>query len=245
MKKIALITGGNKGLGLETAFQIGRSGHTVIITARDNDKLNQALSALRAEGIDCHGYVADMSKEQDRIQLAENIKRDYKALDILINNAGIQIDFPAFMPGNSSESVSQQILRDTFEVNMFAPIHLTQLLLPLLKESKAGRIVNVSSIMASLTLHADSSSPIYGIKLLAYDASKTALNQFTVHLSEALKDTQVRVNSAHPGWVKTDLGGDYAPMNVAEGVTTIVDLALMGDDCPNGAFMHAGAPLPW
>lgn len=245
MKKIALITGGNKGLGLETAFQIGRSGHTVIITARDNDKLNQALSALRAEGIDCHGYVADMSKEQDRIQLAENIKRDYKALDILINNAGIQIDFPAFMPGNSSESVSQQILRDTFEVNMFAPIHLTQLLLPLLKESNAGRIVNVSSIMASLTLHADSSSPIYGIKLLAYDASKTALNQFTVHLSEALKDTQVRVNSAHPGWVKTDLGGDYAPMNVAEGVTTIVDLALMGDDCPNGAFMHAGAPLPW
>lgn len=92
---------------------------------------------------------------------------------------------------------------------------------------------------------ADSSSPIYGIKLLAYDASKTALNQFTIHLSEALKNTQVRVNSAHPGWVKTDLGGDYAPMNVAEGVTTIVDLALMGDDCPNGAFMHAGAPLPW
>lgn len=245
MNKIALITGGNKGLGFETAMQIGKAGHTVIITARDTDKLNHALTALRAEGIDCHGYIADMSKEQDRIQLVENIKHNHKALDILINNAGIQIDFPAFMPGNSSETVSQHILRDTFEVNMFAPIHLTQLLLPLLKESNAGRIVNVSSIMASLTLHADSSSPIYGIKLLAYDASKTALNQFTVHLSEALKDTQVRVNSAHPGWVKTDLGGDYAPMNVAEGVTTIVDLALMGDDCPNGAFMHAGAPLPW
>lgn len=245
MNKIALITGGNKGLGFETAMQIGKAGHTVIITARDTDKLNHALTTFRAQGIDCHGYVADMSKEQDRIQLVENIKHNHKALDILINNAGIQIDFPAFMPGNSSETVSQYILRETFEVNMFAPIHLTQLLLPLLKESKAGRIVNVSSIMASLTLHADSSSPIYGIKLLAYDASKTALNQFTVHLSEALKDTQVRVNSAHPGWVKTDLGGDYAPMNVAEGVTTIVDLALMGDDCPNGAFMHAGAPLPW
>lgn len=245
MKKIALITGANKGLGLETAKQIGKAGHTVIITARNRDKLNHALTILNAEDIECHGYISDVSKENDRLRLFDEVNRNHVSLDILINNAGIQIDFPAFMPGNSSETVSQEVLRETFEVNMFAPIHLTQLFLPLLKQSPAGRIVNVSSIMSSLTLHADPNSPIYGIKLLAYDASKTALNQFTIHLAEALKDTNVRINSAHPGWVKTDLGGDYAPMQVADGVKTIVDLALMGDECPNGAFMHAGEALPW
>lgn len=245
MKKTVLITGGNKGLGLETALQIGRAGHSVIITARDIDKLNHALTVLRGEQVECHGYIVDISNEQDRIRFTNEVKQQHHSLDILINNAGIQIDFPAFMPGNSSETISQEILRQTFEVNMFAPIHLTQIFLPLLKQSPAGRIVNVSSIMGSLTLHADHNSPIYGIKLLAYNASKTGLNQFTIHLAEVLKDTDVRINSAHPGWVKTDLGGDYAPMQVADGVKTIVDLALMGDECPNGAFMHAGEALPW
>jgi NAD(P)-dependent dehydrogenase (short-subunit alcohol dehydrogenase family) len=149
------------------------------------------------------------------------------------------------MPGNSTETVSMSVLRETFETNFFAPIALTQKLLPLLKKSDAGRIVNVSSIMGSLALHSDSNSPIYGIKLLAYNSSKTALNQFTVHLAEALKDTRIKVNSAHPGWVKTDLGGAYAPMTIEEGVKTIVDLSTLDKDGPNGAFIHMGEVVPW
>ena len=99
--------------------------------------------------------------------------------------------------------------------------------------------------MASLTLHADHSSPIYDIKLLAYNSSKTALNQFTIHLAQALKNSSVKVNAAHPGWVKTDLGGEYAPMEITEGAKTIVDLCLIEDNGPNGAFIHLGNNLPW
>ena len=155
------------------------------------------------------------------------------------------MDFPGFMPGNSTETVSMDILKQTFEINYFAPIALTQKLLPLLKKSTAGRIVNVSSIMGSLALHADSNSPIYGIKLLAYNSSKTALNQFTLHLAEEIKDSPIKVNSAHPGWVKTDLGGEYAPMSIEDGVKTIVDLCTLDENGPTGAFIHLGESLPW
>ena len=99
--------------------------------------------------------------------------------------------------------------------------------------------------MASLNLHADKTSPIYDIKLLAYNSSKTALNQFTIHLAHALKDTNIKVNAAHPGWVKTDLGGEYAPMKTKDGAKTIVDLCLIGSDGPNGEFIHLGNSLPW
>ena len=243
MKKKVLITGANKGLGLETALQLGLAGHTILITSRNSDNLKNAMNFLASHQIQSFGYIADMLKEDDRIQLAKNIALDHDYLDILINNAGIQLDFPSFMPGNSSETVSQEVLKNTFEVNLFAPIHLTQLLLPLLKKSSAGRIVNVSSIMGSLALHADTKSPIYGIKLLAYNSSKTALNQFTIHLSEALNGTNIRVNSAHPGWVKTDLGGEYAPMSLQEGVKTILDLTQ--EHCPHGSFIHDGNSIPW
>jgi NAD(P)-dependent dehydrogenase (short-subunit alcohol dehydrogenase family) len=115
----------------------------------------------------------------------------------------------------------------------------------LIRKSAAGRIVNLSSILASLTHHADPASPIYDTKALAYDASKTALNAFTVHLAHELKDTSIKVNSAHPGWVKTDMGGEYAPMEVSEGGKTSMMLATLPADGPTGGFFHLGETLPW
>jgi len=124
-------------------------------------------------------------------------------------------------------------------------VELTQTLLPLIKKAPEGRIVNLSSILGSLTLHADPNSPIYNGKVLAYDASKAALNVFTIHLAHELRDTNIKVNSAHPGWVKTDMGTEAAPMEIPEGAKTSVALATLPADGPTGAYIHLGKPLPW
>ncbi len=245
MKKIALITGASKGLGFETALQLGEKGFTVIVTARTQQKSDEAATKLKTKDIDALGVQLDVNSSKDINSLVSFLTERFGKLDVLVNNAGVQLDFPGFMPGNSTETISMEILKQTFETNFFAPIALTQKLLPLLKKSDAGRIVNVSSIMGSLALHEDEGSPIYGIKLLAYNSSKTALNQFTLHLAEALKDTSIKVNSAHPGWVKTDLGGEYAPMSIEDGVKTIVDLSMLDVNGKTGAFIHLGESLPW
>ena len=245
MKKTVLITGAYKGLGYEAALQLGKKGCTIIVTARSDEKSKEAANKLIDEGIDAYGVKLDVKNKADIESISNFIAEKFGKLDVLVNNAGVQLDFPAFMPGNSTETISMENLKETFEVNFFAPIALTQKLLPLLKKSDAGRIVNLSSIMGSLQLHSQADSPIYGIKLLAYDSSKTALNQFTLHLAEALKDTSVKVNSVHPGWAKTDLGGEYAPMTIDEGAKTIVDMCTIGEDGPSGAFIHMGESLPW
>jgi len=245
MEKVALITGASKGLGFETAYQLGGKGYTVIVAARTQQKSNETAEKLKSKGVHAVGMQLDVVNDNDVDNLSKSIDEHFGKLDVLVNNAGVQLDFPGFMPGNSTETVSMDILKQTFEINYFAPIALTQKLLPLLKKSTAGRIVNVSSIMGSLALHADSNSPIYGIKLLAYNSSKTALNQFTLHLAEAIKDSSIKVNSSHPGWVKTDLGGEYAPMSIEDGVKTIVDLSTLDENGPTGAFIHLGESLPW
>ena len=101
------------------------------------------------------------------------------------------------------------------------------------------------SILGSLTIHSDPSSPIYDKKSFAYDASKTALNAFTVHLAHALKDTPIKVNSAHPGWAKTDMGGSAATLSVEDGAKTIVELATLPDDGPTGGYFHGSEMIPW
>ena len=245
MKKVALITGANKGLGYETARQLGELGFAVIVTARTNEKISATVRNLHAGGVEVYGFRLEVTDGNEVAALQEFVQNKFGSLDVLVNNAGVQLDLPSFMPINSTETVSSDVLRKTFETNYFSVIELTQKLLPLLKKSTAGRIVNVSSVMASLNLHSDQSSPIYDIKLLAYNSSKTALNQFTIHLAHALKNTSVKVNAAHPGWVKTDLGGDYAPMEINEGAKTIIDLCLIDDNGPNGEFLHLGNNLPW
>ena len=143
-------------------------------------------------------------------------------------------------PEHHAGDVPMALLRKVFETNFFAQVALTEALLPLIRKSPAGRIVNLSSILGSLTLHADPKSPIYHAKSFAYDASKTALNAFTVHLAYELRDTKIKVNSAHPGWVKTDMGGPEAPMELSEGGKTSAALATLPDDGPTGGYFHLG-----
>jgi len=239
---IALVTGANKGLGLETSRSLAQKGMTVLLGVRDLEKGAQAVNAL--QGLDVTPVELDVTRT-DHIDAAKAmIATRYGRLDILVNNAGmIHPEEPLF--ANSTETVSQDALKETFNVNFFGQIALTQALLPLIKKSAAGRIVNVSSILGSLSLHSDESSDATQVKPLAYDASKTALNQFTVHLAAALAETTVKVNSAHPGWVKTDLGGHQAPMDVTDGAKTTVRLATLGPDGPTGRFFHFDEEVPW
>jgi NAD(P)-dependent dehydrogenase (short-subunit alcohol dehydrogenase family) len=241
-KKVALISGANKGIGFETARQLGQKGITVILGARDLAKGEAAAAQLKKEGIDASAVKFDVVDAADIKAAAEKIEKEYGKLDILVNNAGVMFE-P--IGGNNSSSVSEETIRKTFDTNFFSVIAVTNAFLPLLKKSDAGRIVNLSSILGSLTLHATEGSPIYEAKALAYDASKTALNAYTVHLAHELKGTKIKVNAAHPGWVKTDMGTDAAPMDVVDGAKTEVDLATLGADGPTGGFFHMGEAISW
>ena len=241
-KKVALVTGGNKGIGLETARQLGKLGILVLIGSRDLAKGEAAAAELKKDGVDARAVKLDVDNSADYEAVKKLIEKDYGVLDILINNAGIMIDS---RKGNETSKTSQDILRKTFNTNFFAAVGLTQTLLPLLKKSLGGRIVNLSSILGSQTLHATPGSPIYEAKTFAYDASKAALNSFTIHLAHELKDTKVKVNSAHPGWVKTEMGGEGAQLDVETGAKTSVELATLQDNGPNGGYFHLGKPLPW
>ena len=247
--KVAFITGANKGIGLETARGLGALGITVVMASRDEAKGRAAADALRSEGVkNVEAVRFDVTRPQDHGEIARRLEARYGKLDILVNNAGVMLeDFDFGAPGgfNTTTTLKPEILRQTFETNFFAVVALTQALLPLIRKAPAGRIVNLSSILGSLTIHSDPSSPIYDKKAFAYDASKTALNAFTVHLAQALRGTKIKVNSAHPGWVKTDMGGSAAPMEVSEGGKTSVQLATLPDDGPTGGHFHLGQPLPW
>ena len=240
--KVALITGANKGLGYEMAKQLGQAGVTVVLAARDQEKGQAAAAKLRSAGVEVESLKLDVTNRQDHTAAAAFLDKRYGQLDILINNAGIST---GDLGGEKASESTEEVLKSVFETNFFAPVLLTQALLPLLKKSSGARIVNMSSILGSQTLHADPNSPIYNFKALSYDASKAALNSFTIHLAYELRETKIKVNSAHPGWVKTDMGTDAAPMEIPEGAKTGVALALLAEDGPNGGFFHMGEPLPW
>ena len=248
-EKVAFITGANRGIGLETARGLGKQGITVLLGSRDEAKGDAAAAQLKKEGIaNVEAVQFDVANYDDHARLAKLLGDRYGRLDILINNAGIAIDDGDFSNPkgfNTTSTVPIAKLRQTFDTNFFAVVALTQTLLPLLKKSPAGRIVNLSSILGSLTIHADPKSPIYSMKPFAYDASKSALNSFTVHLAAELRNTNIKVNSAHPGWVKTDMGGPNAPLELSEGGKTSVELATLPSDGPTGGYFHLGQPLPW
>jgi NAD(P)-dependent dehydrogenase (short-subunit alcohol dehydrogenase family) len=242
-KKIALVTGANRGIGLETARQLGKKGITVVVAARSFEAAKETAEKLKAEGLDVFPVKLDVTSAADRTAAAKTISEKYGKLDILINNAGVGADNGIFE--NKTAETTDAELQKVFGTNLFSVVAVTREFLPLLKKSPAGRIVNLSSILGSLTLHADPNSPIAAIKTFAYDASKSALNAFTIHLAAELKGTNIKVNSAHPGWVKTDMGTDKAPMEVTDGAKTSVELALIGADGPNGRFIHMGKEVPW
>ena len=246
-EKIAFITGGNRGIGFHTALAL-KGAAKVVIGSRDGAQGEKALKKLREAGADADMLEFDVTQPASHKAAYDYFNSRYGRLDILVNNAGIAAESGAFhvtAPENTASEVPMALLRKIFDTNFFAPIAVTQALLPLLKKSPAGRIVNLSSNLASLTMHADPKSPIYDFKSFAYDASKTAVNAFTVHLAYELRNTKIKVNSAHPGWVKSDMGGPEAPLELTEGAKTSAALATLPDDGPTAGYFHMGKPLPW
>jgi len=251
-QKVAFITGGNRGIGYQTALELGiatsngAAGTKVVIGSRDLAQGEKAVTKLRASGVDADVLRFDVTQPADHLAGYDYFDSKYGRLDILVNNAGVAAGtFPGNGPEHSAAEVPLDLLRRVLETNFFAQVALTQKLLPLIKKSSAGRIVNLASILGSLSLHATPGSPIYDAKSFAYDVSKTALNAFTVHLAYELRNTNIKVNSAHPGWVKTDMGGPHATMELSEGAKTSFTLATLAADGPSGGFFHLGKPLPW
>lgn len=234
-RKVALVTGGNKGIGFEVARQLGKAGFVVLLGAREVAKARAAAETLGKEKLDVRPIELDVTKQAHRDGVAAFIEKEFGQLDVLVNNAGINLE-----PTRSGA----EMFRETYETNVIAPNELTQALLPLLKKSPAGRIVNQSSIIGSLaTISSDEQAAAWAGP--AYASSKAALNMLTVLQATRLKGTNVKINSAHPGWVKTDLGGENAPMDVVAGAQTAVALAQVPADGPTGKFFHLGQPLPW
>lgn len=243
-QKIALITGANRGIGFETARQLGQLGLKVLLAARSSEKATEAAETLKDENLDVEPIVLDVDDVKTHASAAKEIEEKFGRLDILVNNAAISIDeFEAGAPVQASKT-SPEVFRKTFDTNFFNTIAVTQAFIPLIEKSDAGRIVFVSSGLGSLTWHTDPESPIYNYKVPAYDISKTAINGYAVHLAHELKDTPIKVNTLHPGSVVTDMNPN-GEITVEEGAKTSVDLATLPADGYTGKFIHLGSELPW
>lgn len=242
--KIALITGANKGIGFETARQLSEQGITVILGGRDLKAIKMA-----AKNISSMGYAADYIlldiTSSEHIHAAQNsINEKYGKLDILINNAAIRIERYGLNP---SEQPIQK-WRDTFNTNLFGMVELTVTLLPLIKKSAAGRVVNVSSLLASITTHTDPDSYAYSPmfkSLPAYSAAKSAVNSWTIHLAYELRETLIKVNAVHPGYTVTDMNDGAGDLDVSAGALTSVRMALLDNSGPSGTFTHMGNTIGW
>ena len=240
MKKTALITGANKGIGFEIARQLGRDfGFTVLIGARNKSRGEEAVQTLKTEGLDARFVQLDVTDETSIQKAAQHVEADFGALDVLVNNAGIAKGVPV-----SSETTTE-MLRETYETNVFGPVAMIRAFLPLLKKAEAARIVNVSSTVGSLTLQSDPNWEFYAHKFLAYSSSKSALNSVTVHFAYDLRDTPIKVNSACPGFTATDLNGHRGYRTVEQGAIAPVRLATLPADGPTGQFFEEDGPVAW
>lgn len=239
-KKIALITGANKGLGFETARQLANQNVKVLIGARDETRGQESAEKLRSENLDAEFVLVDVTNEKTIEAAVKHVEENYGKLDILVNNAGIANEY-GLAPGE----INLELIRQTFDTNFFGVVAVTKAFLPLIEKSDGGRIVNVSSGLGSLTLHSDPQSPYYDIKPLAYNSSKAALNMFTVILAHDLKDTKIKVNSADPGYTATDLNHNTGPKTVEQGASIIFDLATLSDDGATGGYFDDQGVVPW
>jgi NAD(P)-dependent dehydrogenase (short-subunit alcohol dehydrogenase family) len=233
--KVAVVTGGNRGLGLEACRQLARAGARVVLASRNPEKGETAAAVLRGEGLDITPHSLDVTDPTSIERLARFIEQQFGRLDILVNNAGVFEDSSGGGDGASALRSDPAIVRRTFETNTLGPLMVSQALIPLMHGG--GRVVNVSSGMGQLA-EMNGGSP-------GYRLSKAALNALTRILADELRDTGIKVNSVCPGWVKTDMGGPDAPRTPEQGVETIVWLATLPDDGPTGGFFRDKEPIPW
>ncbi|OKP86470.1 hypothetical protein A3844_13075 [Paenibacillus helianthi] len=235
-----LITGANKGIGFETARQLGALGHRVLIGSRDEQRGSEAAAALTQEGIHAHFIQLDLQDQDSIAAAAQTIAKEYSGLDVLINNAGISLGgaaAPSQLPVND--------LKATFETNFFGTIAVTRAMLPLLLQSPAGRIVNMSSGLGSLTFNSDPHHEHAQFNLLAYNSSKAAVNMATITFAKEFKDTPLKINSGDPGFTATDLNGFTGQRTVEQGAKIAVRLATLDADGPTGGFFDENGEVPW
>jgi NAD(P)-dependent dehydrogenase (short-subunit alcohol dehydrogenase family) len=243
MTTIALIAGANKGIGLEAARQLAQKGIHVLIGARDAAKGQAAAQMLQAEGYKADFIHLEVSNEASVKQAAQIVGDRYGKLDILINNAGINPEYPQGI--FTFEQMSLELLMEIYQTNVFGPFMTIREFLPLLRKSEAGRIVNTSSSAGSLTDQSNSESPYYAVNTSGYNSSKTSLNALTVQLAKQLTGTNIKINSACPGWVQTDMGSAAAPRTVQEGARIVIQLATLPNDGPNGGFFNEDGAIGW
>ncbi len=237
--KVALITGANKGIGLEIARQLGNNGLTVLIGARDAARGKAATQTLQEEGVDARFLLLDVTNQNIIESAAKTVEADFGRLDVLVNNAGVALESAA------ASEADLEVIRQTFETNFFGVVAVTQAFLPLIRQSEAGRIVNVSSGLGSLTEMSNPSYQYYAVNPFGYGASKSALNAFTVSLAKELGETTIKVNSADPGYTATDLNGNSGHQTIPEGASAAVWLALLPEAGPTGGFFEDKGPLAW
>ena len=239
-KRIALVTGANKGIGFEIARQLGQAGVTVLLAARDSVLGQAAVSMLRTEGLDVHSIQLNVTDPNTVENAAQWIRARHERLDILVNNAGIG-DGADGPPSIGSVEAARKML----ETNFLGVLTVTQSMLPLLRKASSASIVNMSSSLGSLDGNADPKSTYYGARLIGYYASKAALNMLTVQLAQELRDTQIIVNSVCPGFVKTDLNGNTGHLSATEAAALPVRLALLRHDRFTGRFMSTEGEVAW
>ena len=242
-ERVALITGANKGIGYEVARQLGLDhGMTVLVGARDAVRGREAADKLTALGVDARAVQLDVTDPTSVETVARQIERDFGGrLDVLVNNAGIALEN---VPPSQTDL---EKFKATHETNVFGPLVVTKAMLPLLKRSVAGRVVNVSSGLGSLTQNSDPAWEYAKVKLVAYNSSKAALNMQTVLFAAELtaEGSPVKVNSADPGYTATDLNNHSGIRTVEEGARAAVRLATLPADGPTGSFFDEDGPVPW
>ncbi|HET9663851.1 MAG TPA: SDR family oxidoreductase [Burkholderiales bacterium] len=231
--RIAVVTGANRGIGLEICRQLARKGMKVVLTSRSAAKGRGAIKALGEAGTEVHYHVLDVTSPVGIKALAAHVAERFGRIDVLINNAGVMLD----PRGSRVLDARVKTFRDTLETNLLGPLQLMQALVPLMQKHGYGRIVNLSSGQGQL---AD-----MGAGTPAYRVSKTALNALTRTLAAELKGSGILVNAMCPGWVKTDMGGPGAPRTVEQAADTAVWLAMLPDDGPSGGFFRDRRPIPW
>lgn len=245
--QIALVTGANKGIGLQIAKDLANRGLTVVVGSRD---LERGVAAAKEVGRGARAVQLDVTDSRSITSAAEWLRREFGRLDVLVNNAGIShlpapdATFEDVIAASRSSVAALDEVRAVFETNVFGVLAITQALLPLLREAPAGRIVNVSSELGSLTKQGDANNP-YRMANGHYAPSKSALNALTVAFANELEGTNIKVNAVCPGFTATDLNKFRGPRTVEQGAVAAVRLALIGEDGPNGKFFNDLGPLPW
>jgi NAD(P)-dependent dehydrogenase (short-subunit alcohol dehydrogenase family) len=246
-KRVALVTGANKGIGLQIAKDLEAHGFTVLVGSRN---LKQGETAAKSVGADARALQLDVTNQASITTAAEQIRKELGRLDVLVNNAGVS---HTGRPGRSLEEMVKSArpsvapldeVRAVFETNVFGVLAVTQAMLPLLREAPAPRVVNVSSSVGSLTLNSDPTKP-YGAMSGTYSWSKTALNAITIAFASDLESAGIKVNAVCPGYTATDLNSFQGTRSVQQAAREPVRLALLDENGRTGAFSNEDGPLPW